>query len=76
MDAVLYPTPQLLDFQAATGQKWYTLAFIVADIIKKARKACRARLGWERSGAASAGRPARRCMGGHTTKANAAHRAS
>ncbi|KAL4419835.1 hypothetical protein ABPG75_006933 [Micractinium tetrahymenae] len=35
VDAVLYPTPQLLDFQAATGQKWYTLAFVVADIIKK-----------------------------------------
>lgn len=35
VDAVLYPTPQLMDFQAATGQKWYTLAFIVADALKK-----------------------------------------
>lgn len=30
VDATLYPTPQLLDFHAATGQKWYTLAFITA----------------------------------------------
>ncbi|EFN53671.1 hypothetical protein CHLNCDRAFT_136442 [Chlorella variabilis] len=32
VDATLYPTPRLLDAYEATGQKWFTLAFITADL--------------------------------------------
>jgi hypothetical protein len=36
VDACAYPTPSLVDTYKATGQKWFTLAFITADANKKA----------------------------------------
>ncbi|KAI7836597.1 hypothetical protein COHA_009555 [Chlorella ohadii] len=35
VDVGLYPTPRLLDFFEATGQQWFTLAFITADQERK-----------------------------------------
>lgn len=35
VDATLFPTPRLLDFYEATGQRWFTLAFITADLRTK-----------------------------------------
>ncbi len=35
VDVALYPTVRLLDAYEAVGQKWFTLAFITADLRTK-----------------------------------------